>query len=49
MDIDLNCKKVKVDYQPYNSSMLKSQAYNLADSKSRQTIIGIRTNIQRLN
>ena len=49
MDIDTNCKKVKVDYQPYNSSMLKMQNYNLADSKSRKTIIGIRTNIQKLN
>lgn len=49
MDIDTNCKKVKVYYQPYNSSMLKMQNYNLADSKSRKTIIGIRTNIQKLN
>ncbi len=49
MDIDMNCKKVKVDYLPYNSSMLKRQTYNLDDSKSRQTIIGVRTNIQKLN
>ncbi len=48
-DINKNSKKVKVDYQPYNSSMLKMQTYNETESKSRQTIIGIRTNIQRLS
>lgn len=46
-DIDSNCKTVKVKYQPYNYEMLKNRVYDSEETKSRQTIIGIRTSIRR--